>query len=172
MNLTFQPCRPADVALLDRVNPSPSVDSFHVGRFDRQRSGDSAFLLAWQDRVPVGHAEIRWTGCRDEAVRTAYPRCPEINGLEVFPDRLRGNGIGTALIEACEELARDNGYRQIGLGVAQANPRAARLYRRLGYAGFMSYLDRYSCVDSTGTRHDFADPCVFLTRPLRRTPVS
>src|SRR5699024_6358423 len=71
-----------------------------------------------------------------------------------------------ALIAECERLASEAGYRRIGLGVAHENEAAARLYRRLGYAGDFQYRDRYSCVDSLGTRHYFADPATFVVKSL------
>jgi GNAT superfamily N-acetyltransferase len=166
MKLDFRSCLAEDVTLLDHINPTPSIESFHRQRFARQQAGTSSFVLAWLDGSPVGHAEIRWNGCGDPQVRIAHPRCPEINGLEVFPVALRSRGIGRRLIAHCEQFARQRGYRQIGLGVADVNPRAARLYLSLGYDGSRRYLDRYSCLDSTGTRHRFADPCRFLTRRL------
>ena len=45
----------------------------------------------------------------------------------------RGRGIGTALIAAFEERARDNGFQTVSLEVIAANPRARDLYERLGY---------------------------------------
>lgn len=166
MRLRFRQCRPQDVALLDRLDPSPSLASFHVNRFERQTAGVGTYLLAWRRRSLVGHAEILWDGCRDAAVNVAHPHCPEINALDVFPESVRSQGIGSALIRACEDLARERGRSRIGLGVADSNPRAAGLYQRLGYTGSTRYLDRYTCIDSMGNRYDFADPCVFLTRAI------
>ena len=45
----------------------------------------------------------------------------------------RGRGIGTALMAAFEERARDNGFQTVSLEVIDANPRARDLYERLGY---------------------------------------
>ncbi|HZE41680.1 MAG TPA: GNAT family N-acetyltransferase [Stackebrandtia sp.] len=166
MDITIRTCRAGDVAALDGHNPSPSVESFHAQRFARQEDGASLLLVAWDDTVPVGHAEIRWHGCDAAHVRAAHPGCPEINGLEVFPPALRGKGIGTALVAACEDAGRDRGLAAMGLGVAEANQRARALYARLGYRGDLPYIDRYTCIDSMGTAHHFADPCRFLTKPL------
>lgn len=166
MAVKFRDCTDSDVALLDRLNPSPSVESFHAQRFAAQRRGDGTYLLAWRRGVVVANALIVWRGCADESVRTAHPLCPEINGLEVFPAELRSRGIGSALIAACEQRASARGFTNIGLGVADQNQQAHRLYRRLGYDGETTYLDRYMCVDSMGTTHHFADPCRFLTKSL------
>jgi ribosomal protein S18 acetylase RimI-like enzyme len=48
-------------------------------------------------------------------------------------DGHRGEGIGTQLMDAIEQAARDAGCSQISLSVDADNP-ARRLYERLGYA--------------------------------------
>src|SRR5262249_18293518 len=45
----------------------------------------------------------------------------------------QGQGIGTALVRAAEELAIERGFGAAELGVEDSNPRARRLYERLGY---------------------------------------
>jgi len=47
--------------------------------------------------------------------------------------KVRGRGVGGALIEAVEGWARAEGYVQIGLGVTTTNEPAIRLYERKGY---------------------------------------
>jgi ribosomal protein S18 acetylase RimI-like enzyme len=44
-----------------------------------------------------------------------------------------GRGIGTALIEAAEQRARQLQYNKIALNVDEENERAHRLYNHLGY---------------------------------------
>jgi ribosomal protein S18 acetylase RimI-like enzyme len=48
-------------------------------------------------------------------------------------DSARGQGIGTALIAEAMALARDLGHREVRLDVIDTNPRAMRLYSRLGF---------------------------------------
>lgn len=45
----------------------------------------------------------------------------------------RGEGIGTALIQRLIGAAREEGLRDVEIGAEEANPRAAALYRRLGF---------------------------------------
>ncbi|MFE9624233.1 GNAT family N-acetyltransferase [Streptomyces sp. NPDC006527] len=159
-------CRAADVALLDRHIGSSGVTSFHARRFARQERGESTYLVAWLDGRPVGHAEMRWTGCDAPDVRAARPGCPEIGGLGVWPQELRSRGIGTALVRAAENLARERGITVAGLGVAKDNPRAAALYARLGYRPVIDYLDRWTYEGTDGITHECVDPCAFLVREL------
>jgi GNAT superfamily N-acetyltransferase len=44
-----------------------------------------------------------------------------------------GRGVGTALIAACEQWARDQGYRILSLSTGAANARALGFYRHLGF---------------------------------------
>ncbi|NUQ98086.1 MAG: GNAT family N-acetyltransferase [Streptomyces sp.] len=156
-------CRAADVALLDRYIPSPGVTSFHAGRFARQEAGDCTYLLAWLEGRPVGHTEMRWIGC--EAPEVAVD-CPEIGGLGVWPEHLRSRGIGTQLIRAAEELARERALPVVGIGVGRDNPRAAALYARLGYRPVTDYLDRYTYIDADGAERECIDACTFLVKEL------
>jgi GNAT superfamily N-acetyltransferase len=129
------------------------------------------YLIAWVDGIPAGTGEILWQGCAAPEVTQRFPRCPELNGLQVWPAERQSHGIGTAIIRAAEARARERGYRQIGLGVADDNPRAAALYLRLGYHETgCRYLDRYHYLDDRGRRHDVADPARFLVKQLQPSP--
>ncbi|MFC9508957.1 hypothetical protein [Streptomyces sp. NPDC057002] len=64
-------CRAQHIEVLERLMPSHSVDGHHAARFARQEAGRSTYLIPWPDGRPVGHAEIRWTGCEAPEVRAA-----------------------------------------------------------------------------------------------------
>ncbi|WP_037670819.1 GNAT family N-acetyltransferase [Streptomyces griseus] len=159
--------RAEDIAVLERRMPSSSVEGCHAARFARQEAGRSTYLIPWLDGRPVGHAEVRWTGCEAAEVRLAQPGCPEINGLLVWPESLRSQGVGTSLVRAAERLARERGVGAMGLGVGDDNRRAAALYARLGYRPTVAYVDRWAYLDSDGVRHERADLCTFLVKELR-----
>ncbi|MFJ4281279.1 GNAT family N-acetyltransferase [Streptomyces massasporeus] len=159
-------CRAGDIEALERCMPSHSAEGSHAARFGRQRAGESTYLIPWLDGGPVGHAEIRWTGCAAPEVRSAQPGCPEINGLFVWPASLRSQGIGAALVHTAERLARERGIGVMGLGVGDDNPRAAALYARLGYLPTVAYVDRWTHLGPDGVRQEHADPCVFLVKAL------
>ncbi|MDT0341470.1 GNAT family N-acetyltransferase [Streptomyces litchfieldiae] len=162
-------CRAEDVAVLDVVLPSASVTANHAQRYARQLAGVGTYLIAWRDGHPVGACEVRWDGCAAPEVREVVGNCPEINGLFVWPESLRSQGIGTAFIRTAEDRARERGVERLGLGVTEDNVRAAALYRRLGYRPVTSYVDRYTLRDAEGVPRHMADPCAFMVTTLGRT---
>lgn len=164
-------CRAEDIDVLEHLMPSYSVDGNHRARFARQEAGESTCLIPWLDGRPVGHAEVRWTGCAAPEVRAVRPGCPELNGLLVWPESLRSRGIGSAVVRAAEERAIARGTGFMGLGVGDGNPRAAALYARLGYRPTVAYIDRYAHLDTDGVRHEHADPCVFLVKEMPSGPL-
>jgi GNAT superfamily N-acetyltransferase len=44
-----------------------------------------------------------------------------------------GHGVGKALAQACEQWAREQGYRILSLATGAANERALDFYRHMGY---------------------------------------
>jgi GNAT superfamily N-acetyltransferase len=140
---------------------------FHEQRFSRQQLGTSTYLIAWVDERPAGHEEIRWNGCAAATVRQRFPGCPEISALDVWPARMRSRGIGTALIAAAERRATSREIGEIGLGVADDNPRAAALYLRLGFTETgCCYADSYEIVQPSGVREIVNEACRFLVKNL------
>ncbi len=64
--------------------------------------------------------------------KEAEPEDFYIDTVSVNP-QFWGRGIGTALIEAAQELAISKGHRRISLNVEVENTRAHGLYNKLGY---------------------------------------
>jgi GNAT superfamily N-acetyltransferase len=128
--MDIRPCTDADLSVLCARWRTPS--GVHERHHDRQRAGQSTYLVAWQDQEPRGSGVLQWGGCIGSNARTAYPGAVELNHLQVR-GQYRGQGVGSALIVAAEALAAQAGRYQMAVGVAQDNPDAERLYRRLGY---------------------------------------
>lgn len=55
-----------------------------------------------------------------------------IESLAVAPD-VRGQGVGTRLLEAVSDFARAHGFSSVSLEVVDTNPRARQLYERMGF---------------------------------------
>lgn len=62
----------------------------------------------------------------------------------------QGLGIGTALIDTAQQIARAKGYRVIQLAVERTNASARRLYERQGFRIFTQRVDHWSFTDHNG----------------------
>jgi GNAT superfamily N-acetyltransferase len=88
------------------------------------------FLVLLEDGRPVAGGGVKQL---DE-------RACEIKRMYVVPDA-RGRGLGRALLESLEALARDLGYTVARLDTGAKQPGAQRLYERSGYASVPDYND-------------------------------
>ena len=78
-----------------------------------------------------------WRGLRAATVFSLYNR--PLQGSELLMDGIavregmRGQGIGTKLLQELKQYARENGHSRIRLDVVDTNPAAKRLYERQGF---------------------------------------
>jgi GNAT superfamily N-acetyltransferase len=73
-----------------------------------------------------------------------WPSCAEISDM-VVTESHRGRGIGTAIIQHLMQRALKLGAKEAEIGASINNPRAAALYRRLGFA------DSHTVLVNSGT---------------------
>jgi ribosomal protein S18 acetylase RimI-like enzyme len=112
----------------------PQVSIFHRGW---GRAGDTA-LVAERDGTRVGLVWYRFFTEERHGEGFVDEETPELAVAVV--DGHRGEGIGTALMEAMHERARADGLRRISLSVDHDNP-ARHLYARLGYVALAERED-------------------------------
>ena len=164
--ISIRQAQELDLSLLERTFRS-AFQRTHRDDIRDQQAQILSFYVAWLDRVPIGHGFVRWVGPRDSIVRTAFPDCPEIYRLEVL-EEFRGRSVGTQIISHCESEALSRGFSTIGLGVSLNNPRASKLYHRLGYKQLtvIKYLDEYKRQRNDGTIEFVQDPLTWLIKSL------
>lgn len=105
--------------------------AFYQEQWRAHQSGEihvviAAGSLEQGEDFPVGQAAIHWKG------KPTHPQIPDIQSLRVHPD-LRGQGLGSRLLQECENLVATRSHNQISLSVTLDNTAARRLYERLGY---------------------------------------
>jgi len=167
LSVEVRPVAGRDVIRLETELPF-GVPEKHADRLARQARGQVVYLIAWNGGTPVGHALLKWKGATEEVVASALrDTCPDVEDLYVV-EALRSRGVGSRLLAAAEDLARDRGYPQIGLSVAQDNNRARALYARLGYAdaGLPPVEERGDFRDASGRQQTWFETCVYMTKSL------
>lgn len=93
------------------------------------RAGDEGFVAEEEGR-PVGAAWFRLFPKDAAAFGFIDEGTPEF-GIALVPEA-RGRGVGTELLKALIELARELGHPRLSLSVAIVNP-ARALYERFGF---------------------------------------
>jgi ribosomal protein S18 acetylase RimI-like enzyme len=125
--VAIRPCQERDLEHFELFGTPQHID---YCREQYGRGSDALTILVAVDEndLPVGKLHLDFES--HASGRTAL-----LIAAAVAPE-LRSRGIGTALMAAAEELVCSRGFDGIVLGVEESNPRARRLYERLGYEAF------------------------------------
>jgi ribosomal protein S18 acetylase RimI-like enzyme len=121
-----------EAALYDRSKPAAEIGDWYVDALKKDVAEyKGLFLVAEADGAIAGYATLLFmdsAGERDEVFYT-YAHVSDLGVLKSH----RGEGIGTALLSACEDAARAAGQKWLRLGVIASNTGALRLYERAGF---------------------------------------
>lgn len=100
---------------------------------ERQLQGKMEVLLAFlrENAAVVGFCLLNWQPKYAFFRKAGLPEIQDLNVLREY----RRRGIGRAMIEYCEDMAREKGFREMGIGVGLDSRfgAAQRLYVRMGY---------------------------------------
>lgn len=93
------------------------------------------------------------------------PRTAYLYSFRVRPE-YRNLGIGSTLVSEAEEALRQKVFQRALIGVAKENPRALRLYRRLGYELLTEDPGEWSFVDHKNRVQFIKEPTFILEKFL------
>lgn len=119
-------------AVYDRMKPVDAIGPWYVDKMKIDVAKyKGTFLVADEGRKLLGYAslltEVTSADDPDEILYSyAY-----VGDLAVTISR-RGQGVGRALVEECEKIARAAGQKWLRLGVLAANQTAREFYSRMG----------------------------------------
>jgi aminoglycoside 6'-N-acetyltransferase len=148
-----------------RVPPPDAIAAYRRKR--RVADPDGGALVAEVDEQVVGMVELLPRGFAAEAGAAREP-IPSVDiGLSVAPE-WRDRGVGTALMRAAEDWARERGADRIILDLAAANTGAQRLYARLGYEVHGLLMDKVLSASESIESGDGVPPAREIHAPRRR----
>jgi ribosomal protein S18 acetylase RimI-like enzyme len=101
--------------------------------------GDSFVLVARRDGRAIGYAMVHITG--PGATLETGERTGEVETLSVAPEA-RGDGVGTALLDAVDQKLLELGIRDVSIGIMVGNDRAQQLYESLGFEHLFTVLSK------------------------------
>lgn len=132
--------------------------------YQRVQRGDGAMWVAeLAEGKIIGQLFISFTSNRPElsnGQNRAY-----IYGFRIRPE-YRNQGMGSAMMHRVEADLRSKGYRIVTLNVAQDNPTALRLYKRLGYRIVSYESGEWSYIDHIGNRKYVKEPAWRMEKKL------
>lgn len=111
----------------DELINAPHLRKYHEGW---GRAGDCA-LLAFLKNKPVGAAWYRLFEEDHRGYGYVDANTPEL-GI-ALTEKARGGGVGTMLMQAIIQHARENGYPALSLSVDPENRSAVHVYEKLGF---------------------------------------
>ncbi len=129
-NIKLRAATEADIPALEVIAAAMRA-THEAGYFARSLREGRTVLLAEQSGAAVGYVQVNW-----KPIYAPFRRLniPEIQDLNVVPSA-RQQGIGDAMVAACENLAREKGHGDMGIsvGLYARYGAAQRLYVRRGY---------------------------------------
>lgn len=140
MHLEIRPVRPQEyqavgelIALAYQVEGAPSgKDDPYLDTLSdvEPRTRTSVVLVALADGVPAG--AVTWCPLGSTEREIARDDEGEFRTMAVHPD-YRGRGIARALVTACLDLARAEGFSGVAISSTTWMTKAHRLYRSMGF---------------------------------------
>jgi GNAT superfamily N-acetyltransferase len=95
------------------------------------------FILAYVAGEPAGYASLR--ASTEKPAGLTGKKAIEI--VQLYAEQcMIGKGVGPALMQACVDLAREQGYEWVWLGVWEHNHRARAFYTKWGFERFGEHV--------------------------------
>jgi GNAT superfamily N-acetyltransferase len=140
--VTILACREGHLSNLEWFGLMTEYRQTIADAFQRFQKGEIIMLVAEANRFPIGQVWIDLTKQRESAIGILW-------ALRVLPT-FQNLGIGTRLIASAERRLKARGFRLSELGVEKDNPRAQRLYERLGYQVVRDHIDEWEYTPPNG----------------------
>ncbi len=163
LNVIIRPATPDDLPGLEWFGQFWRYRNLFRHTYEEQKAGRRLMLVADLNGFPVGRLFVQ-IGPANPLYADGWSR-GYLYSLHVMTP-LHGQGIGTQLIRTAEHLLTEHGYTWATIAAAKDNPRARRLYNRLGYVCFHEDPGEWSYIDPDGVKHQIVEPCWVFEKRL------
>lgn len=168
LDVDIRSANTAELDLLEERFSPGSAARYHYRRFAVQERGEGIYLIAWLGAEPVGHFLLRWQG-PDVDSTGRYPLgVPYLEAGATRPE-YQGRGVATQMVAEAERIVRERGARTTGIAVGRDdNPRARRLYERLGYHdwGQGEFVISWDYKTFDGRKGTESEVCIYMFKTL------
>ncbi len=133
------------------LNTKSDFDQYMAANFNLQKITDefnhpeSHFYFACQEDRTVGYLKLNQGSAQTE---DTLENALEIERIYVLSE-FQGSGIGQLLFDKALEVARENDFERVWLGVWDKNTNAIRFYERNGFAKFATHPFKLGSDDQT-----------------------
>jgi ribosomal protein S18 acetylase RimI-like enzyme len=161
--ITMRLATRADLPKLEWYGQYTHYRMMYRRTYHEQQEGNRLMLVADCQGFPIGQVFIQLRSRESRMAQTgqrAYLYALRV--MEMF----RGSGIGTRLLTEAEALVKARHYRTTTIAAAKDNPKARRLYERLGYRVFAEDDGRWSYRDHRNIVQYVDEPCWLLEKRL------
>jgi len=160
--IKIKKAKQSNLKLLNKYLAVKSVPKFHEDKYQQQKTGDNIWLIAWEGEIPVGHIQLRFNGSTSKEVQDKIKNCAHIESLGVAA-KFRRRNIASKLIKFSEKLAKEKGFKKVGLSVETDNEFLKNLYMRRGYRDWK----KGAVIESWEERgKQINEKCVYLIKNL------
>jgi ribosomal protein S18 acetylase RimI-like enzyme len=164
-NLLIRTATHRDLPALEWGNELKHFRRLFADAYDRSTKGEAFIWIAeLLDRGVIGQLIVSFTSSRPELAdgsTRAY-----IYGVRVQSE-YRNQGVGTRLMLTTETDLSQRGFLYATLNVGRQNPKAQRLYERLGYRVVDTEPGHWSYLDENGIRRDVYEPAWRMEKRLK-----
>ena len=164
--ISFRLAREDDLPKLEWQGAYTHFRTVFRNTYSDQQQGRRLMLLADYNNYPIGQIFIlikeQMSGLGSRR-RQGY-----LYSLRVM-DAFQNLGIGTRLIIQAEKLMREQNLAVSTIAVAKDNPRALRLYQRLGYYIYAEDEGLWSYTNHENQQIHVHEPCWMLEKYLKPT---
>jgi len=161
--VVIRPIRAVEVAALEWEGAYTHYRKVFQQTYEDVARGQRVMLVAVLGAQLIGQVFIQLSST-ERRYADGYSR-GYLYSLRVRPE-WQSQGIGTRLVKAAEIALRARGFTTAVIAAGKENPRAYRLYERLGYRSFADDPGVWYFQDVNGVQQSVNEPCWVMEKTL------